>query len=217
MRSLATPTPLAPRRAAATPAVRPEPARPLVDPAELQRLRREAGDAAAAQGLREGRTQGHAEGHAQGYAAGLAEGKAAAAAQAEQLAALASAFPDALRRAEGEVAQSLTGLALALARQVVHRTWQSEPHWIVPVVQDLLHKEPALQGEPRLLLHPEDVELVTRALANELRSAGWQVRADAAISRGGCLVQSATGAEDATVETRWARVAAALGAGHCAT
>ncbi len=221
MRSLATAAAVAPRRGDAAPG-KPRPADPQLDQAELRRLRQEARDEAAAAGLREGRDAGHAqglaEGKAQGYAAGLAAGNAAAEAQAAQLRALAAALPDALRRAQEEIADALVALALDLARQVVHRGFESEPHWIVAVVQELLRKEPALQGEPRLLLHPEDVELVSGALANELQSAGWQVRADPAISRGGCRVQAATGAQDATVETRWARVSAALGVGRqCAS
>jgi flagellar assembly protein FliH len=185
---------------------------PALDDAELQRLRRDASEAAAAEGLCEGRRQGLAEGHAQGYATGLAAGQAEAAARAEQLGRLAQAFPQALRRAEDEVAQALVALALDVARQLVHRSWRAEPQWIVAVVRDLLHQEPPLHGEPRLLLHPDDAALVRDALAGELESAGWQVRPDEAISRGGCLVQAGTGAQDATMETRWARIEAALGA-----
>jgi flagellar assembly protein FliH len=220
MRSLATAASVAPRCGEAAPGKAP-PAAVQLDQAELHKLRQEAREGAAAVGLHEGRAEGHAqglaEGKAQGYAAGLAAGKAAAEAQAGQLRTLTAALPEALRRAQEEIAEALVALALDLARQVVHRSLLSEPHWIVPVVHDLLQKEPALQGEPRLLLHPEDVELVTGALGNELQSAGWQVRADPGISRGGCRVQAATGAQDATVETRWARVSAALGVGRQCT
>jgi flagellar assembly protein FliH len=176
---------------------------------ELESLRLEARVAGAA----DGRKEGLAQGHAQGYAAGLAAGEAAASAQAEQLRALASALPEALRRADTEIAETLLALALDVARQVVHRTLRVEPGWILPLVQDLLHMEPALRGEPRLLLHSDDVALVKGALEAELQTAGWQVRADDTISRGGCLVQAATGEQDATVETRWARVTAAIGGG----
>jgi flagellar assembly protein FliH len=101
-------------------------------------------------------------------------------------------------------------LALDVARQVVHRTLRAEPQWVLPLVQDLLHAEPALQGEPRLLLHPDDVALVRNSLGNELQTAGWQVRPDETITRGGCRVQSATGEMDASLETRWKSVTAAL-------
>ncbi len=178
----------------------------LARDAELERLRLEARAAGEAEGRREGWTQGHAEGHT----AGLASGLAAASAHAEQLRALAATLPDALRRAESELADAILTLALDVARQVVHRTLRAEPEWVLPLVQDLLHAEPALQGEPRLLLHPDDVALVKNSLGNELQIAGWQVRADDTLARGGCRVQSASGEMDASLETRWKSVTAAL-------
>ncbi|MDM0104351.1 flagellar assembly protein FliH [Variovorax sp. J22R24] len=182
----------------------------LAHAAELARLRREARTAGEAEGRAEGRAMGHEEGVAAGRAEGLAAGLAAASAHAEQLKALSASLPAALRRAEAELADAILTLALDVARQVVHRTLRAEPEWVLPLVQDLLHTEPALQGEPRLLLHPDDVALVRSSLGNELQTAGWQVRADEAIARGGCRVQSASGEMDASLETRWKSVTAAL-------
>jgi flagellar assembly protein FliH len=191
--------------AAATPA---EAAAPRVDPAalareaELQRLRLEARAKGEAEGRREGWARGHAEGHAEGLAAGLA----GAAAHAEQLRALAASLPAALRSAETELADAVLALAFDVARQVIHRTLRTEPEWVLALVQDLLHAEPALQGEPRLMLHPEDVALVKNSLGSELQAAGWQVRADDTLARGGCRVRSASGEVDASLEMRWKRV-----------
>jgi flagellar assembly protein FliH len=185
---------------------------PRVDPEamardnELSRLRLEA----RAQGRIEGHREGLAKGRAEGHAEGLASGLAAASAHAEQLRALAATLPAALRRAESELADALLTLALDVARQVVHRTLRAEPEWVLPLVQDLLHAEPALQGEPRLLLHPEDIALVNESLGNELQIAGWQLRADDTLARGGCRVQSASGEMDASLETRWKHVTAAM-------
>jgi len=196
-------------RSAVAPAEAP-PSPALLHAAELARLRREARAAGEAEGRREGQVKGHAEGLAEGRAEGLAAGLAAASAHAEQLRALAASLPDAMRRAEGELADALLTLALDVARQVVHRTLRAEPEWVLPLVQDLLHAEPALQGEPRLLLHPDDVALVKNSLGNELQVAGWQVRADETITRGGCRVQSASGEVDASLEMRWNSVTAGL-------
>ena len=185
---------------------------PRVDPEtlardnELSRLRLAARTEGRAEGHREGLAMGRAEGHAEGLAAGLA----AATVHAEQLRALAASLPAALRHAERELADAILTLALDVARQVVHRTLRAEPEWVLPLVQDLLHAEPALQGEPRLLLHPEDVALVKNSLGHELQAAGWQVRADETLARGGCRVQSASGEMDASLETRWKAVTAAL-------
>jgi len=192
--------PLMPLRKAVQPA-----AEPLADEAELERLRLEAGLSGEAERRRDAWAQGHAEGHTAGLAAGLA----AASAHAEHLRALAMTLPDALRRAEADIADAVLALAFDVARQVIHRTLRVEPDWVLSLVQDLLHTEPALQGEPRLLLHPDDVALVKNSLGNELQSAGWQVRADDTMTRGGCRVQSSSGELDASLETRWERVTAA--------
>lgn len=185
---------------------RPAPPKPKPDPAELDRLR----EAARTAGLAQGREQGFAEGHAQGHAAGLAAGEAELREQAAQLQALAGALPGALQAAHDEVAQAVVALALDIARQVVHRSLETKPELLLPLVRELLHREPALQGDPRLLLHPLDAELVNRQLGSELDAAGWQVRPDDTVSRGGCLVQASSGTCDASLETRWARVQAAL-------
>jgi flagellar assembly protein FliH len=181
-------------------------AAPAFDAAELQRLREQAVAAATEQG----RAQGLADGHAQGYDAGLAAGRAEIESQAAHWLALARSLPEALRLADAQMAQHVVALAMDVARQVVDRTYRDEPQWLVPLVRQLLREHPALQGEPRLSLHPGDLELVRDALGTELQAAGWQLCADAALARGGCTVQAGNATHDATIETRWARVCAAV-------
>ena len=175
----------------------------LIDEAELQRLRQEAQQAGAS----EGRQQGHAEGWQDGYAAGLAIARN----EADSLRALSLAMPSALRLAEKELADDLLTLALDIARQVVRQALTVEPQLILAAVRELLQTEPALSGTPRLLLHADDMALVQQYLAEDLQAAGWLLRSDPAITRGGCRVQASSGELDATMETRWQRVAAALG------
>jgi len=211
MQSIATP---AARRAGAAlrpapeaaPTAPPKPAAPSLDEKLLARLRIDA----RAIGEAEGRREGLAQGHAEGLAAGRAEGLALASAHAQHLLGLAQTLPAALRRAEHEMSDSLVGLALQVARQVIHHSLNVEPGWIVTLVRQMLANEPTLQGEPRLLLHPDDVALVRSSLGAELQESGWQIRADENISRGGCRVQCAGSEIDATLETRWERVTAAL-------
>ena len=175
----------------------------LIDEAELQRLRQQAQDDGAA----EGRLQGHAEGWQTGYDAGLEIARN----EADSLRQLSQAMPAALRLAEKEVADGLLTLALDIARQVVRQALSTEPQLILAAVRELLQTEPALSGTPRLLLHGDDLPLVQQYLAEDLQTAGWLLRADPAISRGGCRVQASSSELDATMETRWQRVAAALG------
>jgi flagellar assembly protein FliH len=175
----------------------------LIDETELQRLRQQAQEDGAGEGFR----QGHAEGWQEGYQAGLEMAQN----EAGSLRALSLALPDALRLAEKELADDLLTLALDIARQVVRQALAVEPQLILAAVRELLQTEPALSGTPRLLLHADDMALVQQYLAEDLQAAGWLLRSDPAITRGGCRVQASSGELDATMETRWQRVAAALG------
>jgi flagellar assembly protein FliH len=181
-----------------------EPLKPvlLIDEAELARLRllaQQAGDSA-----------GHREGYARGLADGNAAGLAAVQAQAAQLQALTQSLPGALRGADHEVADDLLALALDLARQVLGQALKAEPQAMLTLVRELLQTEPVLMGMPQLMLHPDDAALVKEYLPDELQAAGWRIRVDATLQRGGCRVLASSGELDATLPTRWERVAAAL-------
>ena len=190
------------------PELEPEPEEPIlrIDEAELDRLRLEAQKA--------GETAGHEQGHALGLAQGHAAGLAAAQAQAAQLQTLALALPAALQLAQSSIADDLLALALDIARQVLGQALAADPQAILAVVHELLHAEPSLSGAPQLLLHPDDAALVKELLADDLKAAGWRIRTDAQIARGGCRVTAHSGERDATVQARWERVSAALARSH---
>lgn len=176
--------------------------------ADLERLRALQDTTAAAQV--QGRLDGWTQGHAEGYTEGIAAGLAGASAHAQQLLRLAESLPAALKLAEADMADAIVALALNIARRVVHRTLETDPQWVLPWVREALRSDPVLTGEPRLMLHPEDVALVADSLGTELQKSGWQVCADASMSRGGCRVLTASGERDASLETRWHRVASAV-------
>lgn len=174
----------------------------VIDEDELIRLRLQAKQA----GQVEGHKEGFAQGHAEGYAAGLAQTQE----QAQALQVLLVALPQAMRTADTEVAEDLLALAIDIAQQVVSQTLAFDPQHMLALVRNLLRMEPVLSGTPRLLLHADDVALVQQHLADELTLAGWRIRTDPTIQRGGCRVHAASGALDATLETRWERVTAAF-------
>lgn len=184
-----------------------EPAPPPIDFEALDAMREGARKEGYAQGYTQGQTQGYGDGHREGYARGL-EGARNEAARLQQL---ADNFRDALSRADGEIADTLIGLALDVARQLVRKTLSEDPAAVLPAARELLAAEPPLAGAPCLLLHPDDVALVQTHLQGELEAAGWTVRADPSIARGGCVASAASGELDATLPTRWSRVVKALG------
>ncbi len=205
--------------------VAPPPADPGPDPetlkrqwrAEAEARGREAGyaqghEAGLAAGHQAGQEQGWQAGHEAGYAAGLAEGREQARQEGLQLAALSSSAAASLAQLEEKMGQALVTLALDIAGQILRTTLAEQPESMLHAVREVLHTPPSGQGGVlRLWVHPQDLELVRLHLADELRDGNWRVLADESISRGGCRAESPFGDIDATLQTRWRRVAASLG------
>lgn len=189
------------------PALPADPPPPPIDFEALEAMREGARKEGYAQGYTQGQTQGYGDGHREGYARGLE----AARNEAARLHGLADNFRKALAGVDQEVSRTLVSLALDVARQLVRTTVAEEPAVLLPAVRELLTSEPALSGSPCLLLNPDDVALVETHLKGELEAAGWTMRADPAVERGGCIASAASGERDARLPTRWARVVKALG------
>jgi flagellar assembly protein FliH len=179
--------------------------------AELQRVR----DAAHAQGLAQGHVAGQAlgyqAGYEQGHAQGFTQGQTEAREEAARLAALAETFKSALDGAQQDVADVLVTLALDIAQQVVRQHVQQDPAALIAAAREVLAAEPALTGAPHLVVSPADLPVVEAYLMEELQARGWSVRTDPAVERGGCRAHAGSGEIDAGIDTRWERVAAALG------
>ncbi|WP_144110898.1 flagellar assembly protein FliH [Paraburkholderia sp. BCC1886] len=179
--------------------------------AELERLR----DAAHTQGIASGHVAGQAlgyqAGYDQGHTQGFAQGQSEAREQAAQLAALAETFKAALEGAQGAISETLVTLALDIAQQVVRQHVQHDPTALIGAAREVLAMEPTLVGAPALVVSPADLPVVEAYLMEELQTRGWTVRTDPSVERGGCRAQAATGEVDAGIDTRWERVAAALG------
>src|SRR5690606_22420420 len=88
---------------------------------------------------------------------------------------------------------------------------REQPEAMLAAVREVLHINPAATGAMRLWVHPADLELVRQHLADELREGHWRVLADESIARGGCRAETPYGDIDATLQTRWRRIAASLG------
>lgn len=169
-------------------------------------------------GFKEGRAAGHAEGteagRQEGFQAGLAEGREEAARQAQRLSDLSGACAESLGRLEAEMGQALLTLALDVARQVVRDTLTVEPERVLGAVREVLHFDVKDAAPLRLWVNVADHEIVAQNLADDLRSAGWKLLIDDDILPGGCRAETAFGTIDATLQTRWRRVAASLGKSH---
>ena len=172
-----------------------------------------ARDAGHQQGYQAGLLQGLAAGQAQGLNQGLADSATVLAAQQAALASLCHGFAQQATQAREQIAQQLLALALDMAHALLKSTLELQPERLLPVIAHALQGLPALQLPATLHLHPQDLELVQTAQGAELTAAGWRLRADPHITRGGCRVETPSNQIDATLETRWCRLQQNFGLG----
>jgi len=159
----------------------------------------------------EARAKGYADGLAEGRAAGLAQGRAEAAGEITSLQTLAESFSQEIVRADEVISQDLMGLALDIAKAMLKTSLSVHPELVLPIVSEAIHYLPSLQQPAILFLNPTDVAIVKDHMSDELNKAGWRIAEDMHLQRGGCRIETATNQIDASTQTRWQRIAEALG------
>lgn len=170
-----------------------------------------ANSAAMAKQSEDARAQAHAEGYAAGLTEGRAAGKTQLAQEQNRLLQIAEAFGTEVAQANELIAADMLDLSLDLAKALLKTTLQVRPEVVIPVVRDAIHYLPTLQQPALLHLHPDDAALIKTHMGDEISTAGWRIVEDTHMTRGGCRVETASNQVDATTETRWQRIAAALG------
>ena len=149
------------------------------------------------------------EGWREGQAQGLAEGRAAIEAQKRDLAGLLAGLRAELSAIPYTLADDTLALALDLAQILVRGAVEIDRERVSEVVNEALAALPRVTQPATLTLHPDDIETVRAALGSDL--AGWQLRADPAMQRGGCRVETADSHIDGSIEHRLEKLSVALG------
>lgn len=185
--------------------------------AEAERDAEQRRAAAADEGYAEGFEKGKAEGYAAGEQAARDDVLGSFQPQLERL---ATAWAGALEKWEQsrndmllEAREDVLTFAFNLAAKVVSRAIEHNP----AVVQDQLAAALSLLNQPTvatIVAHPDDHPLIEQVLPQLLerlaRCEHAELRADESIGRGGCIVRTAGGSVDATIETQLTRLAEAL-------
>ncbi|HTP96757.1 MAG TPA: flagellar assembly protein FliH [Burkholderiales bacterium] len=147
----------------------------------------------------------------EGYAAGYQEGRNRAHAEAMRVAALAQGIERALSSIDQQVAENLLACALAVAKQLVRQGLRVHPEIVLAVVREALAFVPPFTQQARLVLHPEDAQMVRAHLGEHLAATACAIVEDPSIERGGCRVETSGCEVDATLATRWQQIVATLG------
>ncbi len=183
---------------------------PVLTVDEIEAMQKQAYDEALAQGNKDGYSQGFKEGSRQGYAENVQALQKQAAAFVSLMDALSQPFKD----LDAEVEKELVKLAMAIARQIIHREIKLDPGQVIATVREAIKALPLSAQKISLYLHPEDAELVRSALSLDEMSPAWRIVEDPFITHGGCKVDSEVSHIDATVENRLAAVIATLFGGE---
>ena len=129
--------------------------RGLLTAAQLDEIR----EAAQAEGYEQGRKEGQAYGHREG----LEEGRAAIKARLEQLDRLLGALDRPFEELDQQVEDEVVTLVINMVRQLIRREVKLDPGQIVGVVREALGILPVSARNIRVMLHPQDAELVREA------------------------------------------------------
>lgn len=116
-----------------------------------------------------------------------------------------------LADAEQVMARGVLELACELARQVLRHELSVNPTALQPVIQEALGLLAAENKSALVRLNPLDLEVLEDVLRTEFSGLSLTLLADATVTRGGCLVESAGTVVDGTLEKRWMRAIANLG------
>jgi flagellar assembly protein FliH len=178
---------------------------------EFQSLGGEAQPRGTERLLSERERRAYERGRQEGYAEGQA---AAAQLRAEHVREVARVL-DELRGRFAELesggAEQVLQLALAIARQVVRREVEVDTGAVLPALREAVAAVIDQQAHPRVHLHPDDLEHLSADLDADGMLKGCRFVADATLRRGGCRVETAHSDIDATLQSRWRRVLAAVG------
>lgn len=158
---------------------------------------------------------GYSAGFQSGRAAGYQEGKQSAETdtknEIKRIQAILSELDQELHSIDQQVAQDLLTLALDVAKTMIKEALQIRPELVLPIVQEAIRQLPHAAQHPHLFLHPDDAEMVSNHLSDELSQSGLKICKDEKIERGGCRVEAAGSEVDASLSTRWQRILATIG------
>lgn len=156
------------------------------------------------------RQEAYAKGMQEGFAVGMAKAREQAQQDIAQLQSLLGGFREALDSTDEKVADDILALALDIAKAMIKTKLAIDPQLVLPVVRDAIHYLPYVSNPARIMVHPDDAQILREYMAEELASQQWQVHEDVNIERGGCLVETGANQIDASNAVRWKRISESL-------
>lgn len=176
---------------------------------DLEKIRKEAYLDGLKQGKSDGFKQGKAEGHKQGIEEGKQEGLKLGEEQArlelqsnqKALEQLLNSLLKPIEEQRAAIEQVLLNTTLALVRSVIHAEMTVNSEVIKQALARSIDSLPKHADDITVQLNPQDQQYVDDIIHK--LSPHTKVRSNAAISRGGCIVETSDQVLDYTVEKRF--------------
>ena len=130
---------------------------------------------------------------------------------AERIDALMAQTTTSLREVQESLAGELRQLGIEIARSVLGASIRTRDDAIESAVQSALQAIVGDHARASMRLHPDDLAWVGEQLGPLLESRGITLASDPEVHPGGCLIETARGLVDASVQSRWRRALAELG------
>jgi flagellar assembly protein FliH len=192
--------------------------------AELQDIHQQAEAEGHGAGLEKGHQEGFAKGREEGFAQGLKAGTVEGREQGERaerehskqqtqalekrLDSVVESLVLPIRQQQNDLEEALVQLATAVAKAVVQRELSQDSSHILQVVRQAMAALPSTTETVRISANPQDIETLQASLAR--LDASTKLVEDAAVSPGGCRVETRYSLVDFTAEKRFQQVVYAL-------
>lgn len=149
-----------------------------------------------------------------GFDSGYKNGAQEASAQAALFADLSKCMREETAVLDEALAQDVLKLAVTIAQRVLQQAIAVRPDAVLPIVKEVIRRHVHGRMPVTLRLNPVDAQLVRARLGETLVAQGWTLTDDAAIARGGCALDSASGDIDASLPGCWKQITETLGHGE---
>lgn len=148
----------------------------------------------------------------EGYRDGLEKARQESESKMQHLLQLIEFLEHPLQAMSEEVEQQLSQVAVTLAQQLVRREIRIEPGEIIGLIRDSVKLLPGNVRNIKILLNPEDANLVRSALSMDSNDEeqSWKLVEDPMITRGGCEIKSEPSSINVTLENRLSALAASV-------
>ena len=155
------------------------------------------------------RERGYTDGNAQGLAKGLAEGKDEVSASLKSLGEIMVALDKFRDNKLTELLPNIIELSLEIAKKIVHKEIELDRNLIVSVARDAIQKVGEKEEYVVIKVNQLDYEVMISYIDLLKEQSGLKnisVEPSAAISPGGCYIETPTGEVDARLEEQMKEV-----------